>query len=256
MSTTINPKDSKWQVSDEFKPDKEDLWPYPAEKDGWVLAHNMIRDEVNQIISGLQSTASKFPNSTPAWAVESIKQIWSHHYDVIVDHHRNEDEIMTPFMKERVKLPDKLVADHDVLMTKLREVQNRVESLKEGESLDTLIALVETYKTTMFPHLQEEEQIALLLLRAYFTPEEVKPKIEEVLKTIGVAELGSFINSMSEKYFRSTFMKQEGIPFFVWYLNFRGAYNHYLSNVKPHLDALEGGSPLSAAPRKKMFWLF
>lgn len=156
---------------------------------------------------------------------------------------------MNPFIGTRVKLPSKLQSDHDILTGNMNEVKNCVEKLSVADpSLDNLISLMEDYKKTMFPHLLEEEEIALPLLRAYFTPEETAEKIAEIMQTTGAAELGSFIASMGVEYFRSTFMPQEGIPFFVWYLKFRKDHNHFLTNVKCHFDALKEGTP--SLPKK------
>merc|ERR1712165_258550 len=251
--------------------DKDSLWTHPVTSDGWMHAHNMIRGEVNKMISGLKSASQKFPNASPDWVVDSIKQIWTHHYDVVMDHHRNEDEIMNPFMKTRVKLPTKLEADHEILITKMRSVKNAVEKLvpdtSSSTSLDNVITLLEDYRNTMFPHLEEEEQIALPLLRAYFTPDEVGKKVQEIMQTSGAGEIGSFIDAMGEDYFRSTFMPQEGTPFFVWYLKFRSDHYHFVTNVylkfrsdhyhfvtnvKCHFDALKDGTPMSV-PRKGTF---
>ena len=41
------------------------------------------------------------------------------------------------------------------------------------------------YKAIMFPHLHEEEQVSLPLMRAYFTPAEVAPMVQRILKTAG-----------------------------------------------------------------------
>lgn len=252
--TTIDVTDPKWQLSDDFKPDKESLWKYPAEKDGWVLAHNMIRKEVNDLIAGMETVHSKFSNSTPEWAVNSIKALWTHHYDVLIDHHRNEEEIMNPFIKTRVNFPDKFEADHEVLMKKMNDVNDGVQKLTAGDSLDNLINLMKVYKTTMFPHLEEEELVGLPLLRAYFTPVEVKEKVAEIIKTTGPGELGSMIDSMGIEYFRSVFMPQEGIPFFVWFLKFRSDHNHFIANVKCHFDSLKTGAPVSAPEKASLFW--
>jgi hypothetical protein len=32
--------DKQWMLSEDILPDKETTWPYPAEKDGWVKAHD------------------------------------------------------------------------------------------------------------------------------------------------------------------------------------------------------------------------
>ena len=251
--TTVDVTDPKWQVSDDFKPDKESLWKYPAEKDGWMLSHNMIRQEVNELIAGLKTVSSKYSNSAPEWVVDSIKKIWSHHYDVVMDHHRNEEEIMNPFIRTRVNFPDKFEADHEVLMKKMNGVNYGVQKLTVGDSLDNLIDLLNVYKTTMFPHLEEEELVALPLLRAYFTPEEAKEKVAEIMKTTGPGELGSMIDSMGDDYFRSVFMPQEAIPFFVWFLKFKNDHDHFITNVKCHFDSLKAGVPMSAPEKATLF---
>ena len=38
---TFDPKDKKYQVSEEFPPNKEDSWPYPMEKDGENIVHDL-----------------------------------------------------------------------------------------------------------------------------------------------------------------------------------------------------------------------
>ena len=43
--------------------------------------------------------------------------------------------------------------------------------------------------------------------------------------------------------FREEFMPQEGIPFFVWYLDFKGKYEHYITEVKSQIDGLMSGEP-------------
>jgi hemerythrin-like domain-containing protein len=242
----FNTSDTKWQVSDKFKPDKEDSWTYPASSDGWVLAHNMIRHEIDTLLQGLECISNKFPNATPSWAVESIRQVWDHHQVSVHDHHSNEDNITTPFIKKRVNLPDKLEADHVIVVGCMDSVSNAIKELKEGDSLSSLVSAMAEYKEKMFPHLQEEEQIALPLLRSYFTAKEFKPVTEQIVKKIGKYEMGSFIHTMGENTFRSKFMKQEGIPFFVWYIQFKGDYNSFLNDILCHMEALKKGVPPAA----------
>ncbi len=242
---SINQMDSKWQVSDSFKPDKERLWHYPPENDGWVHAHNMIRQEVNSFILGLQNIHKEFPNATPTWAADSIKALWSHHYDLVMTHHGNEEDIIMPFIGSRAKLPDKMQSDHHILITKMEQIKVQVQTLQEGCSLESLITMVEEYRTIMTPHLQEEEEIALSLLRAYFTPRETRSELLKIHRRSSQIETGAFIHSMGEEFFRSIFMKQEKIPFFVWHLKFRNDLRCFLKNVQCHFDALEKGSPFS-----------
>lgn len=247
---TINPQDPRWQISEKFKPDKEVLWKHPLEIDGWMYAHSMIRKEVNNLVSGLNNIAKKFPNGTPAWAINSINEIWDHHCDLVTTHHSNEEDIMMPFIETRAKLPEKMQSDHIILISKMKEVKDEVDSLNVGCSLDNLINLVNDYKIIMFPHLREEEEIALPLLRAYFTPRETKAPLFKIQRRSGRGETGSFIHTMGVEYFRFVFLKQEKVPFFVWHLKLRGDYKYFLTNIQCHMEALEEGMPVSKSSQK------
>jgi len=257
--STINTADAKWQSNDKFKPDKDDHWKYPADKDGWVKAHNTIRDEINSFTHSLTSISNKYPSSSspiPSWAVASIQTFWSHHEEFVHLHHCNEDDIVNPFMKTRVNLPDKLEADHIVVIDRMNNVSNMIKKLNHenggstgsttttSSTIDELISAMSLYKETMLPHLLEEEMIALPLLRSYFKPKEFRPTLLKMLKKSTKGETGSFIHSMGKDYFRSTFMKQEGIPFFLWYLKFKSDYNYFLKNVQCHIHALNEGQPI------------
>jgi len=242
----INTSDIMWKASENFQADKGDLWKNPPEDDGWVRAHNSIRDEVDSLIDGLASVSEKYTDSSiPVWAIASIKQYWSHHEHLVHSHHGNEDNIMNPFMKTRVNLPEKLEADHTIVIERMTNVSNCVNALKDGTSLHKLSTAMAMYKETLFPHLLEEEQVSLPLLRSFFTPEEVKPVVMKIVKQLTKEESGSLIHSMGEDHFRSKFMKQERIPFFVWHLKFKSDYSYFLKNVQSHIDALKQGEPIT-----------
>jgi len=111
MSTTtsntaaFNPKDPKFQLHAQFKPDKEESWPYPAERDGWVHAHNSIRDEIRNLIAAVGATHSRRGRSVAAWEAECILKAWAVHSEHIHSHHASEDDIMTPFLETRFAYP-------------------------------------------------------------------------------------------------------------------------------------------------------
>ena len=70
----FDPLDKKYQKLTSFPPDKTDTWPYPVEQDGWTLAHNGIRMEVEQIIKALE--ASKRRGAMQQWEVACVKKFW------------------------------------------------------------------------------------------------------------------------------------------------------------------------------------
>eukprot|EP01083_Nonionella_stella_P017121 47850_1 len=239
----INVTDIEWQDDPKFKPDKSSTWTSPVEQDGWVHAHNALRGEIKDISLCLQSVSKKFPNDIPSWTSESIKTMWSLHKEHIISHHDNEDKIMTPFMKKRIKLPDKLESDHTIILTLIDAVTAAANNLEELGSFHRITSAFDSYAAALLPHLLEEERISLPLLRAYFSPREVKPQVMKINKRITDNEGGSFVHYMGEENFRNGFMKQEGIPFFVWHLFFKAKHNFFLKNMKAQFDALQSGTP-------------
>jgi Hemerythrin HHE cation binding domain len=109
MSTTIpfNPTDPKYQLTEEFKPDKEATWHFSADKDGWMHAHNALREEMQNLVTALAATIAREGNLND-WEAKCIKKAWAAHEIHIHSHHKNEDEILVPFLETRFKYPDKV----------------------------------------------------------------------------------------------------------------------------------------------------
>jgi len=116
-----------------------------------------------------------------------------------------------------------------------------INLLKPGDRIDELAKEWTAYEATMLPHLQEEEDVALPLLRAYFTPQEFMVIVQKLVANGPKIEMGSFIHSIGVDEFPNGFMKQEGIPFFVWYVDFKAKYNHFLEIFVKNIDALKEG---------------
>ena len=103
----IDAKDSKYQVSEEFAPDKADSWAFSVETDGWMVAHNAIRGEISELKAGVTKMKEVAPDGCPGWAVKAIQSAWKAHEAHIHSHHTSEDEIFNPFLATRAKLDDK-----------------------------------------------------------------------------------------------------------------------------------------------------
>jgi hypothetical protein len=104
------------------------------------------------------------------------------------------------------------------------------------------------YEQMLLPHFLHEENVALPLLRAYFTHKEMSAKMQEMMqkfskdKSDGMKfEIGSVIDCMGEVEFRNKFMKNEGIPFFVWYLMFKPGLVVYRKDFQKPTTALISG---------------
>lgn len=124
-----------------------------------------------------------------------------------------------------------------------------MKELKEGDTVDTLVATWIDYEDNMKPHLVYEEEQGLPLMRAYFTPKEIEPIVQEVVKNGPKHEIGALVYWCTPDYFRNEFMVQEGIPSFVWYVDFQfklKAYKEvFVKNVEDVKAGIEPPAPLS-----------
>lgn len=241
FSSSINVFASRFQADAAFDPDKTPLWLHPVAEDGWVHAHNALRGEID-VMGEVLSHLGRRP--LKAWEVSSLQSWYSGHEEHVLDHHHNEDNKFTPYMATRINLPAKLTTDHVPLVKMLDALGASIHELREGGTAVGLRRAWTKYARMMKPHLLEEEQVALPLLRAYFTPPEVGKLVESILSESPPVSLGSFLYFMGGT--RETvkkFMDNEGIPFFVWFLAFKGHVQVYHERMVRHADALLSGVP-------------
>ena len=246
--------DPKWAVDlSKYKPDKEKTWTYPIEKDGWTHAHNSLRGEIDTFGEALQATVERCNAGKPVevWEVTAIQRWWKGHFEHIHDHHHNEDDKFVPFFQDRFNYPPKLEADHVTLVKHLDKIESLVTGLSTEDSSEDLGKLAKSwdeYRQTLYPHLLEEEAVVLPLMRAYFLHEEYAALVQDIMSNPEApkSEMGSFIHFMGEENFRSEFMKQEGIPCFVWWVGgFSSKITYYRAEVVTLVDALKSGTPAS-----------
>jgi hemerythrin-like domain-containing protein len=79
------------------------------------------------------------------------------------------------------------------VMDKLAEMMREV---KEGGSVAELLAQMVVYEELSLPHFKQEEVECLPLMRAYFTPQEIAPQTQKIIKNGPKVESGSFIATM------------------------------------------------------------
>lgn len=242
----FNPADPQFQLSTEFPPDKGDSWKSkPIESDGWVLSHKAIRGEIATFLKVLKAIGAR-GDKLQEWEVFILQSTFKIHYDHIEGHHHNEDDIYSPVLKTRIKLGDKVEADHQGLMDKMDQVRNAVNKLEAGNSIMDLTKLMNEYKAIMEPHLKEEEDEVLPLLRLYFTPKDLEPAVKQIIDKNTKLDNGTFVYHQTEEFFRNTFMPQEHIPSFVWYIAFKPALKAFVKNFADPLKAVEAGRELSS----------
>lgn len=242
----VDVNDLAYQADPAFLPDKTDLWTAPAAHDGWVHAHNSIRYELGELSRVLKALGTA---RLQEWQVAAVRAWWAGHTKHVHEHHTNEDDIMNPFLRTRIAYPDKLEADHVDLVAAMDAIAAEVDGLAPGDTLEALRALWLHYESLMLPHLYEEEQVGLPLCRAYFTPAEVEKVTAVFLKKGDPVSLGAFVHVMGHKHHAQTFMRENGIPPFVWHLpgkGFKALRMLYRTKMQVHIDSLMAGEPVKA----------
>mmetsp|Transcript_5432 Transcript_5432/g.7983 ORF Transcript_5432/g.7983 Transcript_5432/m.7983 type:complete len:227 (-) Transcript_5432:121-801(-) len=215
-------------------------------------AHNAIRGELADIKMALKKCEER--EDLPEWAVVAIQQVWKDHSEHVHAHHENEDELFVPFLETRIKLPEKLEMDHKEIIQDMSEIDGIIKGLKPGDAsmMKSLVESFTKYEVRMLPHLTEEEGSGLVLMRAYFTPKEIAPIVQKIVAKGPPVEMGSIIHYMGgKKQMMEGFMPQEGIPFFVWYLEFSGRLKYFENNFLKCVEALKTGE---APNTEKIGW--
>ena len=187
-ASSFDPTDLQYQADKSFAPDKESKWTHGKESDGWCHAHNAIRAEL-QMVQECFLAAQKQAKNSPhisEWQVKSFQKVFDGHYLFVHEHHTNEDNILTPKLTKRIKYPAKLTDDHDGIVKQLENIKQLIHGLKPGNdseaSMRALVKEWKEYSSNLKEHMQEEEDIGLPLMRAYFLPEEYAKITEEIIK--------------------------------------------------------------------------
>jgi Hemerythrin HHE cation binding domain len=107
MTTKFDPTDVAYQVDDKYKPDKESTWHFPAEKDGWVVAHDSLRNEMTMIREAFEAIKER-NQPLNAWEIKAITTVVLGHVEHVHCHHTNEDDIFVPEIKKRFNYPKKV----------------------------------------------------------------------------------------------------------------------------------------------------
>lgn len=213
------------------------------------MAHNVLRGAMEQFqdcLDAVKKQSSEDENTLQSWQVKCIQEVFAFQYDFIEEHHTFEDNVLAPEFCKRFKYPDKLVDDHDGIIKQLNKVNELVKNLQPGvdtvTAIDEVLAEFDKYDKAIRPHLLEEETIGLPLSRAYFD----QKAITKIMKKghskspPNAVAVGCFVYFNGVGTIRD-FMKQEGIPFFVWYLVWQPGYKKYRRTILEKVEALKDG---------------
>jgi len=246
----VDTSDLRFQADAKFLPDKAALWKTDESHDGWVHAHNAIRYEIGElkrVLTALETTA------LAPWQVSAVQTWWANHETHVHEHHSNEDDVFNPFVRTRVIYPEKLEADHVELVAAMDAIAAHVRSLAAGSTLSGLLRLWATYEALMLPHLYEEEQVGLPLVRAYFTPKEVEKVVASFMQKGDPVSIGSFVHVLGHKRDAKAFMRENAIPPFVWHVpgkGFKALRTLYRTNQQAHIDSLLAGEPVRSKTKR------
>ena len=89
-----------------------------------------------------------------------------------------------PFTHKSIIKPLQYAADHTEIHDQLNKLTQLCNSYKEGSTVDDLVVEMKKYQDMLLPHLLQEEEEALPLMRAYFVPAEIKKLTEEIMKDV------------------------------------------------------------------------
>jgi len=246
----VDTSDLRFQADPKYMPDKAALWKTDESHDGWVHAHNAIRFEIGELKRVLTALEMR---TLAEWQVAAVQTWWANHETHVHEHHSNEDDVFNPFVRTRVIYPEKLEADHLELVAAMEAVGTHVRSLAAGSTLGRLLALWLVYEELMLPHLYEEEQVGLPLVRAYFTPKEVEKVVSSFMQKGDPVSIGSFVHVMGHKKDAKAFMRENAIPPFVWHVpgkGFKALRTLYRTKQQVHIDSLLAGEPVRSKTKR------
>jgi len=243
---TVDVKDPRWlktELDPVPQPEHTDLWKNEVRLDGWMMAHDALRTVQREMgllfhaslqkLKDLHYVAGNDTPTLPSWWVSNLKTLWDTHHHDVHHHHGNEEDIFFPFLNTRFNLPPKMTSDHKSMVDLLEQTNTSMGSFADAkngaEQVSALEAAQKTYTEMwdlMSPHLREEEQVGLVLQRAFFTPAEVAKQTEVIMKGLTTLDTGGFFRCFTEAHVKE-FMAAEGIPFFVWNIQFKGAIETY-----------------------------
>ncbi|EEH51662.1 uncharacterized protein MICPUCDRAFT_49115 [Micromonas pusilla CCMP1545] len=235
--------------------DKTSEWWLARDQDVFVLMHNALRGEVTKLESVLFTLGDK---TLKEWEIQAIRDHWTGHYESLKEHFKIEDEIMHPFVKTRVDiLGDAFRESHEEL-AELAHAVDRTINNHTWATAKELSPSLHAYRTALWPHFIEEENIVIPLTRAYFTQKEVGDAFGTVLRTKKSSAarrlvLGSIVHHLAGgKEGTMTFLARCGFERFAWYQGWRKLRAHYRARMESKLESLLQGEELVCKHKAEM----
>ncbi|KAI2498126.1 Hemerythrin HHE cation binding domain [Fragilaria crotonensis] len=274
-SAPFDPTEPVYQIHDKYPPVMTSTWTYGVQHDGWWIAHEALRGEVNDFQMALESlvsipSASTVPAATAVTdhsvVVIAMQKWWRGHLKHMHSHHRNEDRIIKRFATQRFRWPDFVENDHqeilqrldaiDTLVQRIVEIGTSVASSTGSDNTDRisppsdnivtciteLKSLWTDYNRVILQHLDQEEEVCIALMRAYFHPKHVQ-RMQHRLGMMGPAvEMGAIVHYVGEVGMKES-MKAQKTPRIMeaigWNLILKPRHRHYVKAMVNQLEILK-----------------
>lgn len=131
---------------------------------------------------------------------------WAVRTHLIHEHHDNEEIVFIPWMQTKVAVPQKVSADHKLLIASMDEISAIVKKL-ESQDEGARIAALDTLRDKQWPafaslfleHIREEEVVLTPLMQANFSFNEYQTMVAAIVKRAmkdGPVELPWMITGM------------------------------------------------------------
>jgi hypothetical protein len=244
----FDPTDPAYQVNEKFPPNMTATWTYGIEHDGWWIAHQALRGELQDFSNALASLVSF---GITQQQVVALRKWWKGHLKHMHSHHFNEDKIAKKFSSQRFRWPDFIEVDHEDVLQRLSSIEKLVQnvvnssSTQPGEVASHVEKLNSTwgdYHRIVSRHLDQEEEICIALMRAYFNQNQVQ-RMQQRLAMMGPrVETGAIVYYVGEEYMKES-MRMQKTPKLVqaigWNFILKPRYRFYTKTMVKQLEILK-----------------
>lgn len=241
-ANTVDVNNFKPMDAHKWPGNKESMWTIKSDQHTVNLMHNALRAEVTKFEALLFKLGDR---PLKKWEKDHIRDWWLGHYEHVKSNNRVEDELLHPWIRERVVVAAEFETHYEDLNELLVTVHKAITNFNYS-SASEIAGVWHGYRTALYPHLVEEESIMVPLLRAYFTPEEGNQKTAEIVRSMPKSCLGSLLHHIpTGKEGIMTFMARMNYPWHAWYTEVHAIRTAYREKMESKLESLLLGEPVT-----------
>lgn len=201
-------------------------WKVPPSEDGWVLSHDALRLDLQDMQRLLDSLSSQAAAGRPLqpWQLKAALHAWRYHEHMLRVHHQTEEELYFPLLRTRFEVPQKQSADHEGILKLMQACSAGFDAAAQAFDTAAAAKAVESlrqqfgqFRRLCEAHYREEEVETLPLIRRHFTPDEIRPTAKKISKAYGLLDMGNYLRPMTPEQ-RTAWMTRVGMPWAVQWL--------------------------------------